>query len=223
MARSALRLPIYRPPLRRERGVMLLIALIVLVALTMAGIAMMRSVDTSTIVAGNIGFRQSAVNAADQGVQAGYGWVLSKITGAALNNNDAANGYSSSVPPGEEPDWYTKPAAWVNAPTCSGATNTVTACDTFSSTGTSVDLAGNTISYVVHRLCPVANCAPGAACGGVTNVCGQSLSTATLSGEGMDQSAPNYFTSPPSVHYRVTVRAVGPRNSVAYIQTLMRQ
>jgi hypothetical protein len=39
----------------------------------------------------------------------------------------------------------------------------------------------------------------------------------------MDQSAPNYFTSPPSVHYRVTVRAIGPRNSVAYIQTLMRQ
>jgi Tfp pilus assembly protein PilX len=46
--RSAPRLP------ARQRGVMLIIALIVLVAMTMAGIAMMRSVDTATIVAGNI-------------------------------------------------------------------------------------------------------------------------------------------------------------------------
>lgn len=202
---------------------MLLIALIVLVALTMAGIAMMRSVDTSTIVAGNIGFRQSAVNAADQGVQAGYGWVLSKITGSALSSDDAANGYYSSVPPNEAPDWYTQAAVWAAAPSCSGTTSSATACDTFAAGGTSIDLAGNQISYVVHRLCPVANCAPGASCAGVTNVCGQSLSNASLSGEGMDQSSPNYFTSPPSVHYRVTVRALGPRNSVAYIQTLMRQ
>lgn len=187
---------------------MLLIALIVLVALTMAGIAMMRSVDTSTIVAGNIGFRQSAVNAADQGVQAGYGWVLGQITGAALTNDDPANGYFSSVPTGEAPDWYTNSASWGNAVVLNGGTP---------------DAAGNVVSYLIHRLCPVPNCASGAACGGVTNVCGQSLSSTTLSGEGMDQSAPNYFTSPPSVHYRVTVRAVGPRNSVAYVQTLMRQ
>jgi len=208
---------------RRQQGVMLLIALIVLVALTMAGIAMMRSVDTSTVVAGNIGFRQSAVNAADQGIQGGYGWVLSQITGAALSNDDPTNGYFSSVPAGEAPDWYTNSAVWNNAPTCSGTTNSTAACSTFATTGSSVDLAGNKISYLIHRLCPVANCSPNASCGGVTNVCGQSLSSATLSGEGMDQSAPNYFTSPPSVHYRVTVRAIGPRNSVAYIQTLMRQ
>jgi Tfp pilus assembly protein PilX len=207
MAKRAPRLHLRQAP-RRERGVMLLIALIVLVALTMAGIAMMRSVDTSTIVAGNIGFRQSAVNAADQGVQAGYGWVLGQITGAALSSDDPTNGYFSSVPAGEAPDWYTNPNAWLNAVAINGG---------------AADAAGNTVSYLVHRLCPVPNCAPNAACGGVTNVCGQSLSSAALSGEGMDQSSPNYFTSLPSVHYRVTVRSVGPRNSVAYVQTLMRQ
>lgn len=207
MVKNASRLLLRKPP-QRERGVMLLIALIVLVALTMAGIAMMRSVDTSTIVAGNIGFRQSAVNAADQGVQAGYGWVLAQIGGATLNNDNAANGYFSSVPAGEAPDWYTNPASWASAVAINGG---------------AADAAGNTVSYVVHRLCPVPNCGADASCGGVTNVCGESLTTATLSGEGMDQSAPNYFTSPPSVHYRVTVRAIGPRNSVAYIQTLLRQ
>lgn len=222
MAKLTCLLPRHQAP-RRQHGVTLLIALIVLVALTMASIAMMRSVDTSTVLAGNIGFRQSAVNAADQGIQAGYNWVLGQITGAALNSDAPANGYFSSVPAGETPDWYTNPNVWTNAPTCSGANNTGSACNSFAVGGTSKDLAGNTLSYLVHRLCPVPNCAPNASCGGVTNVCGQSLSSATLSGEGMDQSSPNYFTSPPSVHYRVTVRAVGPRNSVAYIQTLMRQ
>ena len=57
---------------RRQRGTMLVISLIVLVAMTLAGVAMMRSVDTSAIVAGNIAFKQSSLNAADGGIQAGF-------------------------------------------------------------------------------------------------------------------------------------------------------
>jgi len=68
------------PIRRRQRGVTLFIALIVLVAMTMAAVAMMRSVDTSTVVAGNIGFRQSAVNAADQGVQTAFAWLGATVT-----------------------------------------------------------------------------------------------------------------------------------------------
>ena len=64
------------PRLRtRQRGTILIIALIVLVAMTLAGIATMRSVDTATITAGNIGLRQASVNAADQGLQAGVAWL----------------------------------------------------------------------------------------------------------------------------------------------------
>ena len=56
---------------RRQRGVVLLIALIVLVAMTLAGIGMMRSIDSGTLVSGNIGFREAAVATADTGVEAG--------------------------------------------------------------------------------------------------------------------------------------------------------
>src|SRR5256885_15968678 len=77
-------------PMRcRQRGVTLFIALIVLVAMTMAAVAMMRSVDTATVVAGNIGFRQSAVNAADQGVQAAYAWLGATFKTPAINDDDA--------------------------------------------------------------------------------------------------------------------------------------
>src|SRR2546425_1077368 len=62
-------------PLRaRQGGTILIIALIVLVAMTLAGIATMRSVDTATITAGNIGLRQASVNAADQEIRAGAAW-----------------------------------------------------------------------------------------------------------------------------------------------------
>src|SRR5881396_1690728 len=68
-------------PLRaRQGGTILIIALIVLVAMTLAGIATMRSVDTATITAGNIGLRQASVNAADQGIQAGVDWLNTIIT-----------------------------------------------------------------------------------------------------------------------------------------------
>lgn len=197
----------------REQGVTLFVALVVLVALTLAGLAMMRSVDTSTIVAGNIGFRESAVNAADQGVQSAYAYVLNNLASLGNNSgNDPANGYTGLVPPGERPDWYLDPtnAGWQNAVSCSGATGTASACTAFAPSGTSTDPAGNNVTYVIHRLCDSAG------------ACGQTLSGAAISGEGVDQSAPNFFNSPPSIHFRVTVRSTGPRNSIAFVQTMLR-
>ncbi len=201
-------------PRHRERGATLIIALIVLVALTMAGIAMMRSVDTATIVAGNIGFRQSTINAADQGVQAAYGYVFPIMSTLASNGGtDPANGYTGFVPLGEAPDWYLNPSnsGWTNSVGCSGPTKTPTACNTFAANGSSVDFAGNNITYVIHRLCDSTG-----------TICGQTQSSAVAGGAGVDQSAPNFFVPPPSQHFRVTVRVTGPRNSIAYVQTLVR-
>ena len=202
------------PRRRRQRGVTLFIALIVLVAMTMAAVAMMRSVDTATVVAGNIGFRQSAVNAADQGVQAAYAWLGANVGGAGISSDNAPSGYFSSVGAGEAPDWYTNSASWASA------FNLALSCPATGSTTT--DCAGNTVSYVIHRMCPVANCAPNATCAGVTNVCGQTLSSTAVSGEGVEQGAANFFTTPPATHYRVTVRSTGPRASIAYVQTMLR-
>ena len=55
--------------MRREQGVVLFIALIVLVAMSLAGIALMRSVDTGILIAGNLGFRQNATHVGDLGIE----------------------------------------------------------------------------------------------------------------------------------------------------------
>lgn len=188
---------------RNQRGVMLIIALIVLVAMTLAGIGMMRSVDTANVVAGNIAFRQSAVTAADQGIQAGYAWLLANIN--TLSNDNAVAGYFSSAPP-NEPDW-TNGATWAGAALLNGGV---------------ADASGNIQSYFIHRLCTIPNCVPGGTCLGATNICASTPQDILVSGEGTEQSQASTFTLPPQIHYRVTVRSVGPRNTGAIVQTMMR-
>lgn len=188
----------------RQRGVMLIIVLIVLVAMTLAGVAMMRSVDTSTVVAGNIAFKQSGVGAADQALQAGYTWLIA-AAGAALSNDSFVDGYVSNAP-GTEPDWMNN-ANWGNEKQLNGGAK---------------DGAGNVTSYLIHRMCPVPNCAPDATCPGGVNTCGSTANTATVSGEGIDASKPAFFTLPPSIHYRITARTVGPRNTLTVVQTMVR-
>jgi Tfp pilus assembly protein PilX len=195
---------------RRQRGTMLVISLIVLVAMTLAGVAMMRSVDTSAIVAGNIAFKQSSLNAADSGIQAGFTYLTAfSGTPTLYNDNNAAGvssvGYFSSAPI-SEPDWK-DPSVWTNAASINAGV---------------ADAGGNVVQYLIHRLCPVANCAPNATCAAVVNVCGSTPDTTAVSGEGVDQSAANFFTRPPATHYRVTSRVVGPRQSTAVVQTLLR-
>lgn len=198
-------------PGARQRGVTLFIALIVLVAMTLAGIGMMRSVDTGTIVAGNIGFRQSAVNAADQGLQAGYAWLNDPANLAALTNDNAAQGYLSSVPVAEAPDWYASAAAWTSPPAVL-------------LNGGNADVSGNIVSYQIHRLCTVPDCPVGGTCGGAQNVCGSTPNNSAVTGQGADLSGGStVWTAPPTIHYRVTARAQGPRQSIAIVQSLMRQ
>jgi Tfp pilus assembly protein PilX len=52
-------------PRSNQRGVVLLVALIILVALTLSGVALIRSVDTANLIAGNQSFHQSAVHAGE--------------------------------------------------------------------------------------------------------------------------------------------------------------
>ena len=70
-----------RPALRRERGVVLLMALIVLLAMTLAGLALMRSVSTSNVIAGNMAFQQAATQSADTGVEAAVTFLETSLAG----------------------------------------------------------------------------------------------------------------------------------------------
>jgi type IV pilus assembly protein PilX len=56
--------------LNNQRGVVMIIALIVLIAMSLAGVALVRSVDTANLVAGNIAFKQGALQEGNSGMEA---------------------------------------------------------------------------------------------------------------------------------------------------------
>jgi type IV pilus assembly protein PilX len=188
----------------RARGAVLFIALIVLVAMTLAGIAIMRSVDTATLIAGNIAFKQGTVASADDGVERAYQWLLTNRAALATTNN--GSGYTSNL---QSPTW-TSAAAWTNSVTV----------------GT--DPAGNTISYLIHRLCHCSDAGyndPCAASPTGQNQCAleNPVATAMPAPEQGDSFATGgaVYGADSKVYYRITVRSSGPRGTVSYIQAMV--
>lgn len=183
-----------------QQGVVLFISLIMLVAMTLAAIGMIRSVDTGNLVSGNMAFKQSSVLAGDRGIQEGFAWLNSNI--ANLSNSNLAVGYFSSIQ-GGDPNWFAEDI-WQNAVTVAGA-----------------DAAGNTVQYVIHRLCTQPDTAYNGINAGVANQCATSLTTTPASNAAVGTSVKlgaSVYQTNPMVYYRITSRVLGPRNTVSVVQ-----
>jgi hypothetical protein len=103
-----------------------------------------------------------------------------------------------------EPNW-SDPAAWNDPDRPAVKLN-----------GGVPDAAGNVVWFIVHRLCQSSGPVGGA------NTCGSTPSAAAVSQEGDDNFRAQDWKAVPQVHYRITARAVGPRNSIAIVQALAR-
>ncbi|MEK6209886.1 MAG: hypothetical protein AABM64_05845 [Pseudomonadota bacterium] len=190
---------------RRQQGVVLVIALIVLVAMTLAAIGMTRSIDTANLVAGNLSFKQSSLSAADKGIEAGFQWGLGNAGTTALHNTDLTAGFYSSRP-GSEPDW-TDPDTWVDAVYLNGG---------------AADAAGNVISYVIHRMCTEPDTPyNGIGAGGNANQCALSTPTGGSTTGGSMAVGSVQFQGNPQVYYRITARSQGPKNTESYVQSMV--
>lgn len=205
----------------RERGLALLVALVVLAALSLAGIALIRSVDTSSLIAGNIAFRQSATLAGDAGVEAARTFLL-KAGKVPLENDNASEGYYATSQDAIDLTGNRTPKSTSDdVPWGAAGTKCIAA-----------DAAGNSVCYVVHRLCNTA---------GPISVLTCSTESSSTSGvgsdlDGTDQTAltkeATYQLDPKEaptsasgtaevVYYRITVRITGPRNNSSFIQAFV--
>ncbi|HEY8100132.1 MAG TPA: hypothetical protein VIF82_05225 [Burkholderiaceae bacterium] len=197
----------------RQRGLVLFFALIALLVLSLAAVALIRSVDTNTVIAGNLAFRQSATSSGDAGVEAAITWLATTQaanntlnvltdTSHAFNNDDATHGYYSSV---------VTPALDLSADATWAASTAVTPI---------TDSSGNKISYIIQRLCRNQNVAvQNADClfsGATVDPNGQNipLPQDVCQGAGCPVAG-----QAPEV--RITTRTQGPRNTVSYVQALV--
>jgi Tfp pilus assembly protein PilX len=131
---------------RAQSGVVLFIALIVMVALSIAGIALVRSVDTGMSVAANLGFRQASISPTT--------WAVEKAISAMFEAKtivlDAVDVNKNYYPYRYEVKVAGKPEDALGVPFHLQGTTPVNYPGTFLK---ETDAAGNTIRYVIERMC----------------------------------------------------------------------
>ena len=209
--------PARRAPIcnSHQRGVVLFIALIVMVAMSLAAIALMRSVDTTTAVIGNLAFRQASILPANFAIEDAAAGLFPdaspifipriadiRVDNAAQNyfaTHSQAAGWDDKY--GVPQPLQTRPASWPRA---------------------QVDGGGNTITYVTERMCNPNAPHPDHP----DNSTGRSWCEMAP-----PEQAPGSTINDPSlsldfrqVFYRVTVRVDGPpgTNTVSFAQAMLR-
>ena len=189
----------HSPSSSRQRGSALFIALISLVTMTLAGIALVRSVDTTNLIAGNFAFRQATLHASDVGVETALS-ELSAIVSSSLDTN-FPSGCTSGLNCKYYPIIQTLDGNGI--PTVAG---------TWASVPETTISADYRTKYIIERLCE--GPAP------VTDIIGKCYAQAETGG-GTKKSGGIVFTSSQAVYYRVTVRTTGPRSSVSLVQVIL--
>ncbi|MGH7340223.1 MAG: pilus assembly PilX family protein [Candidatus Rokuibacteriota bacterium] len=197
---------------QRQQGVVLFVALIALVAMALAAIGLMRSVDTSNVIAGNMAFKQSTINAGDLGVEDAFDKLATIVTTSLEANYPAGcTNACTYYPTLRAPDARGIPTIkemTAASPSAGAAVN----WSSVASVTLPADLVQYEVRYVIDRLCQ--GPAP------VTDVQANCYNEAPQGG-GTKKSLGVVFSSTTTVYYRVTVRVLGPRNTLSYVQVVI--
>ena len=186
-------------PTRREHGIVLILVLIGIVAMTLAGIALVRATQTTNLIAGNFAFKQASLAATDTAIELAYAQLDTII----VTSLDTA--YPAGCTGGACVYYPTRQAIDTNGiPTAVGSWSAVPA--------TLVNTSYST-QYVIDRLCS----APP-----TTDV---EVALNCYAGQAAFRP-PVKVGDPPigssrQVYYRVSVRVSGPRNTTNFVQAIV--
>lgn len=198
-------------PSARQRGVVLLFCLIILVILLASGVAIVRSMNTSMAGAGNLAFRRDLVNQGEQAISKAMQAFGSSgvLTGAGATANNLASANYSAIQLETASNGIPKLLLQKKD---TGWSGTDVAGNTF--TPTAADITGRdgvTIRYVIDRLC---NSTGNFSTLGSSR-CISSPIGVTTGGTVGEERPP--ASSPPL--YRVSVRVSGPRDTQVFLQS----
>jgi len=190
----------------RQRGVVLFIALIVMVALSLAAIALIRSVDTTNAVIGNLAFRMASILPANLAVEQAAAGLFQDADIASVvripdhNADYPAENYFASRQPGED---------------ARGVPVQLQKKSNFSLGRTLVDssMSGQPteIRYVIERMCTTAGAPTVATC----DMLPPKVNPGTTIGDAS-------LTIPALPFYRVTIRVDGPQNTASFLQAMLK-
>jgi len=203
-------------PAARQRGVVLFIALIVMVAMSLAAVALVRSVDTTSQVIGNLAFRQASILPANLAIEAATQSLFTDSGGplvADVRLDTMAQNYCRSHPctgDGADDQFGVPPKLQSKAAVAAAGLGR-----------SFTDGSGNTVTYLTERLCNADVASPPRPADYKTDIAWCDL----ISPKGGGCHTINEqcaFDIPPVAFYRVTVRVDGPQNTVSFIQAVLR-
>jgi type IV pilus assembly protein PilX len=187
---------------KRQRGIVMFVALIVLVAMALAALALIRSVDTTTAVIGNLGFRQASVLPANVAVEEVVAAIFENLSiGKDRMNHLPAQNYYATKQAGED---------------SRGIPTQLQKKSNFSLARLLKPDASTEVRYVVERMC-LNEGVPA----NITH-CDMAL---PIEGTGTTIRNPGSGTpiTPDLIpFYRLTVRVDGPRNTASFVQVMLR-
>lgn len=183
-----------------EQGFVVIIVLIVMLIMMIGGIALMRSVDTATLLAGNAAFRRDAASRADQAIATALSRFRTGALGtlvdiATTENNLLTSNYSAALLASND----------------QGIPNVLLNPNGFESTYTypAINENGNQVLHLIERMCTEAGPAREDRC---------IFAQRTLQGKKTGKRGP--FTTIPPL-FRVTVRVEGPKQTVHFTQAII--
>jgi type IV pilus assembly protein PilX len=197
------------PTRRRQQGVILLYGLIVLAIMLIGAAAMVRSMNTSLVNAGNIGFKRDLTNQAERASATALALLQSGALATQLSRqaHSVANNYSATMLPSNAQGL---PNALVDDAIFAGVG--------VASNDISVPDQAITLRWVIDRLCINLHVAD-------ASHCTMANDPAPVGGSGSDLINAIDSTSGGAgalqrrVVYRLSIRVTGPRSTQAFFQT----
>ena len=182
----------------RQRGVALPVMLIVLMIMLISGAYLLKASNTTTITTSNLAYQSALNKANDLALMTASEWLSTtwQANKPLLDSDSAANGYKANL----------------------DTTQTVRSSGFWQGSATLVDANGNSIEYVIHRLCSLAEKYDAS-----TNRCMQtsanpvSLGSSVALGSSLSSTAVQLAGSP-QLHFIITARISGPRGGQAVSQ-----
>lgn len=198
-----------------DRGSALIFALIALVSMSLAALALVRSIDTGTVILGNIGFKQDATATAEEATRQAIAW-LSTADVSADNSAQGyyasaattldATGFQSSATTRTLIDWDSDNCGYADSGSYAG-------CGQRPKAATVSDV---TAHYVILRLCSDT----------AGTQCSRPLDAASStdgSKGALDYSSPGGPEVNNAVYYRIVVRVQGARQAQSFVETLVQR
>ncbi len=182
-----------------QTGIILPITLISLLILLIASVALIRSTDTSLLIAGQIGFKRDAINQAERAIPKIR--ALFDVSGSTLNDVTKREKH--------QPD--SNYFATIQKSNASGIPLQLLGDSFGNSNAITIDSAKVSIRFLIDRMCltegPVTfnNCTTASSS---SDVGGDALSLSEGKANGVDLPV-----------YRISIRVTGPRNTEAFLQS----